>query len=369
MGRSILFLMSGLGVGGAELHTLGLRAGVQADDVRTTLVAHGTRRAQAMERRPGAGGAIQLNIRGMSSLRGWWRVWRLLRSERPDLVVAVNQSPLIVAIVARLLGATAARIACIYHTTILRPGDERTQGVFRWAVGRSDALVYVSERQASYWRARGLLSRRDVVIQNGVDLVAFRPDRAARAEMRAGLGIADGDFVIGVVASLWAEKNHLHVVEAVAALQASGVAARAVFVGDGPMRTAIEQRARALGIEARVAMIGDVEDVQPYIAAFDVGVLASVAVETFSLAALECLACGVPMVMSDIGGAAEIVEDGVNGRLLPPGDLPTLVAALSEMAVPAYRARLAAAARGSVERYSVERMLSAYRALFASLGR
>lgn len=369
MTSRIVFLVSGLGVGGAEVHTLALRAGLTGPEWSSALLAYGSRHAPAMMERPGAQGAVRLCIRGMSSPLGWLRIWRQLRRDAPDLVVAVNQSPLIVSVVTRLLGGFRAPIACIYHTTVLRPGDERQQSLFRRALRRADALVYVSHRQADYGRAHGLSCRREIVIPNGVDAGRFAPDPAARARMRAELGIGDHEIVFGTVASLWEAKNHLHIVEALAQLRRRALPARAIFVGDGPMRQALAERAKALSVDDHLVVIGDTQDVRPYLAAFDVGVLPSVAVETFSIAALECLSSGVPMVMSDIGGAAEIVEDGVNGRLVPPGDLAALVEALAELAEPGTRLRMAEAARPSVERYGLARMIEAYRALLSDLAR
>jgi len=89
-------------------------------------------------------------------------------------------------------------------------------------------------------------------------------------------------------------------------------------VGEGPQRPVIERYAQAHGASAWVSLVGHQNQVERYIAAFDVGVLCSVAHETFSLAALEQMSMGVPAVLSDQGGAREMVDDGVQGFVSRP---------------------------------------------------
>src|SRR4029077_13405288 len=113
------------------------------------------------------------------------------------------------------------------------------------------------------------------------------------------------DYVIGICAALRPEKNHVQLVDAVAALRARGIPARALVIGDGPMRPAIEARARAAGVADEVRITGFQQDVRPYLAACDTAVLCSTTIETFSLAALEAMALGRPGAHSDLRGRRE----------------------------------------------------------------
>jgi glycosyltransferase involved in cell wall biosynthesis len=163
------------------------------------------------------------------------------------------------------------------------------------------------------------------------------------------------------------EKNHLQLLDAVARLHREGRDVRALLVGDGPMAPAIRSRARSLGIEDRVSMPGLQSDVRPFVAAFDVGIICSTAVETLSLSALETMAMGIPMVMSDLGGASEVV-DGANGRIVPVGDLSGLCGALASFVDPASRKAAGARARATVEhRFSQDLMVGSYAAWFREL--
>jgi glycosyltransferase involved in cell wall biosynthesis len=114
------------------------------------------------------------------------------------------------------------------------------------------------------------------------------------------------------------------------------------------MRAEIEQRCTALGVTDHVIIAGMQPDVRPFIAAFDVGILCSISIETLSLAALEVMAMGIPMVMSELGGASEIVN-GENGMLFPVGDGSALVEALAKFFHDRDLAKTGAAARLTTE--------------------
>ena len=190
----------------------------------------------------------------------------------------------------------------------------------------ADCLVFVCEAQRRHWLRRLVTGRSNRVIHNGVDPEHWRsPGTEARTRMRRVLGLADGDYAVGMCAVFRPEKNHLQLVEAIARLRARGLPARALLIGDGPMRPAIEARARDLGVAGDVLIAGFHQDVRPLLAAADVVALPSTSVETFSLAALEAMALGRPVVLSDIGGAAEMVRPEENGFLFPAHDTPALV--------------------------------------------
>ena len=95
------------------------------------------------------------------------------------------------------------------------------------------------------------------------------------------------------------------------------VRARFILVGDGPVRADIEQRVAEYGLSEEVAFVGEEQDVVRWLSAADLFLLPS-AQESFGLAALEAMACGVPVVASNVGGLPEIIEDGVSGFLCPP---------------------------------------------------
>src|SRR5207248_772983 len=118
-----------------------------------------------------------------------------------------------------------------------------------------------------------------------------------------------------------------------------------LFVGDGPERARAEALARELGVHGDVRFLGEQLDVARLLAQADLFLLPSDS-ESFGLAALEAMSCGVPVVASRIGGLPEVVKDGETGLLVPPGDGGAFtIAATALLADPARREKMAKAAR------------------------
>jgi glycosyltransferase involved in cell wall biosynthesis len=229
---------------------------------------------------------------------------------------------------------------------------------------RSDLLIYVSDNQRRYWRERGLRARADCVIHNGIDTDYYAPvDPSASQQLRAQLGFSPADFVVGICAVLRPEKHHRDLLEAIHRLRGRGVPVRLLIIGDGPERARVEQRIGELGLQPQVRITGYLPDVRASIGACDAMALVSHTIETFSLAALESLALGKPVVMSNVGGASEQIVPGVNGYLFEPGDIDTLSDCLQRLAQARPGAPMAAAARDSVvSQYTLPRMLEKFSA-------
>ncbi|HEY6720533.1 MAG TPA: glycosyltransferase family 4 protein [Burkholderiales bacterium] len=292
---------------------------------------------------------------------------------RPSVVVATNAYALMYSWLALRRSGVRAPLAVTFHTTLLPNAKQWLQMLYyRLFFWTADCLVFICEAQRRHWLRRGLFSRRNELIYNGVDTEAFSDRRSPedREKVRGALGFSDADFVIGILALLRPEKKHLQLVEAVAALRKMGIPARALMIGDGAMRPAIEARAHALGLEGDIVITGLQQEVRPYIAACDAVALCSDAVETFSLAALEAMALGRPVVHSHIGGAAEMIQPGENGFLFPVGDTEALVDRLARLSGRADRERMGRKARETVEaRFSERAMVDRYERLLLDLCR
>jgi len=280
----------------------------------------------------------------------------------PQAILATNPYALMYASLAN----PGAPLLVTLHSTYIRTLKEQLQMMayrpFFWSAA---CAVFVCERQRRHWLRRGLFGRRNRVIYNGVDLEHWQPVNATA--LRRALGFAEHDYVIGLSAVLRPEKNPTQLVEALARLRKLGVPARALFIGDGPERGAVEARARALGVADRVVISGLQEDVRPFLSVCDVVALTSFT-EAFSLAAIEALALGRPVVHADVGGAAEMIQSGHDGWLFPVGDTATLVDRLGVLADPVLRARMSENARATVaQRFSERAMVEHYEALLTDI--
>ncbi len=157
-----------------------------------------------------------------------------------------------------------------------------------------------------------------VLIYNGLDLERFAP-RSGTSRLRPSLGIPSDAFVFGISSGLRPVKGVDVAIRGFSRIRERFPNARLVISGDGPERERLESLARQTGSESSVLFLGtrpDMEDIYPI---FDVFVLASHS-EGFSNAALEAMGTGLPIIASRIGGNIEMIDEGLNGFLVPPGD-------------------------------------------------
>ena len=363
----LMFLTGSLAYGGAERHaiTLANRLAERGHVCHTAWVKRECAQLPRLELRRG-GTALCLDAARYLDLSAAGRLAGALSLIRPQVLVAANPYALLYASLARALARVRVPLILIYHSTRWPGLKEQAKLLayrpFMWAAARA---VFVCESQRRYCLRRGLRARRNAVIHNGVDVESLR-DAATPAErrtLRAALGFTDEDYVVGVTGGLRPEKNHVQLLEAIARLRARGLSARALFIGDGAMRAAIETRARSLGLERHLVITGFREDIRPYVAACDVMCMCSLT-EALSLAAIEAMAMARPVVHSQVGGVAELIEPGCNGLLFPVADTAALVDCLQRLTHTGIRAAMGRAARYTVEhRFSERSMVDRYEQL------
>jgi glycosyltransferase involved in cell wall biosynthesis len=269
---------------------------------------------------------------------------------------------------ARSSGEARRRAPRVVHTKHGRnyPRARRKVLANRLAASLTDRLVAVSEdARAVAIEVEGVDPSRVVTILNGVDPEEFRPGDAALA--RARLGVPASGFHVGCVARLSPEKDHTTLLAAFASLLTRRPDAHLTLVGDGALRSGLEEEARRLGLDAAVTFAGTRGDVAAILPAFDVFVLSS-RTEGISLTLVEAAAAGLPIVATRVGGNPEIVRDGETGMLVPPGHAGALAAALDAMAGRADRIEMGRRGRvWVVDRFSIDRMAQAYAALYAEV--
>jgi glycosyltransferase involved in cell wall biosynthesis len=190
---------------------------------------------------------------------------------------------------------------------------------------------------------------------------------AETSRFRQDHGLADDDYVVGVCGILRREKGHEDLLRAVEAARTAGTPVRCLIIGDGPMRARIESTITQLGLGAHVRITGLLADVRLAIACCDVIAVPSHN-ETFSIAALESMAMGKPLIMSDVGGAAELVEHGKNGLLYKREDIDGLSYHIRRLADRDRRDAFGGASLAKVNsQYSLRHMVEAYEGLLSML--
>jgi glycosyltransferase involved in cell wall biosynthesis len=362
---NVLCLVSSLCVGGAEKHTVNLANLLNPSTFDVHLgYLKPVEVLLSQVREKLAARTFCLHVRKRIDLVAVSRLRAFIDSHEIDVIVATNEYPALYALMARGGVRRIPKLIEVFHTTRYDRFKSKLQMLlYRPLFKRCDLLVYVSEKQREYWRSKGLAGKRDIVIHNGVDLEHFRDrgEPSQREALRAQCGSSADDLLIGICAALRPEKAHGDLLLALARLRERGMSAKALIVGEGPERSAIEQTAAALNLSRCVFITGFKDDVRPYLAICDVIVLASHAIETFSIAALEAMAMGKPLVLTRVGGAEEQVIDGQNGFLYEPGDIEALSDKLAALQLNSTRKRMGAASRERVESlFSQSRMMEQF---------
>jgi glycosyltransferase involved in cell wall biosynthesis len=289
------------------------------------------------------------------------RLAAVIDREGIEVVQGVLQFAALVASLAAWRSRRKPPVIAAVHTTINRGPKQEWQDrlVYRRMLGRRPAVVFVCDHQRNHWvRKYPELETLAKVVHNGVAPELFRrsefADQARR--LRAEQGIPADAFVFASIAAFRPEKGHRLLLEAFSGIQGD---AWLVFAGDGDLRPAMESRAAALGVQRRTCFLGNIPDARPLIAASNATVLASTAVETFSMAMLESMAMGVPMIAPQIGGLSEAIVDGQNGSLFPVGDTSALAAAMQALVAQPAEAttRGQAAERTIAEQFTLEKMV------------
>ena len=278
----------------------------------------------------------------------------------------------------RSKGVEIPVVTTLHGTDITLVGkDPSFKPVVEHAIDESDGVTAVSD-----WLRRETYASFDVhreveVIPNFVDTDRFR--RLPKDHFKQAI-VPDGERLVVHVSNFRKVKRTGDVVRVFARLWAEGAwpegharhgeagGVKLLMVGDGPDRMAAEALAREEGVWGEVRFIGKQEPVEEILSIADLFLMPS-ASETFGLAALEAMSCGVPVVSSDIGGLPELNVDGETGFLRPLGDVDGMTAAARDvLSHPALHARMAAAARDrAVTAFDIDRIVPRYEAHYERL--
>jgi glycosyltransferase involved in cell wall biosynthesis len=228
------------------------------------------------------------------------------------------------------------------------------------AVSHSTRRFLVEERKVPAERVR--------LIWNGAPLDEFAPVSAERAlRVRRELGFPDDSIVVGSVGRLNAQKGHRFLVDAAGLVVREEPRARFLVAGDGDLMDELRARAARAGLGDRLVLAGHRTDVPDVLGALDVFCLSSL-YEGTPLALFEAMAAGKTIVSTAVDGCKEVLEEGDNALLVPPGDAPALAHALVRLVRdPALRGRLAENARAASRRYDVATCVDQMQAFYDDL--
>ena len=290
-----------------------------------------------------------------------------------------SQKSVLVMLLARLLGK--ATIITIHTAGSDEPdGVRRLGGLAYWCYSHADRYLAISEAMARNYRAAGLPEDRLRVVPNGVDVERFRPAKPGERDACCReLGLDPALRWIAFVGFFSRDKNPELLLDAwLEVVPAQGEGTGLVFVGateskyhevDPAIAQRIRDKAAGMGLADRVRLLGEVAGVERVYRAADMLVMPSTR-EAFGMVLVEAMASGLPTVATRIPGVTDaIVEDGVTGLLVPPGDAAALTAALDRvLADRPWAGAMGARARASVtERYGLDVSAARWREIYAQV--
>jgi L-malate glycosyltransferase len=328
--------------------------GLRALGHRAALVAHAggelrRRAADGLELAP-------ITPRAEMDLHAGWRLARVLRRLRPDVVHAHDPHGLAMAALA--LSLLPARPRPLFAASRRVDFRLRSNAFSRWKHRQVDVYLCASDAIRSMLAADGVPPECAVTVHEGIDV--DRVAAATPASLHAELWLPHHAPLVGNVAALVPHKGQRHLIEAAALVVRQVPDARFVIAGEGELRDSLEAQIRHHRLEKHVFLTGFRSDVLSLHQAFDLFVMSSVA-EGLGTSVLDAMAAGRAVVGTRAGGIPEVVEDGVTGLLVPPRDDRALAGAIVRLlADRGLRQRMGAAGLARVrERFSVERMVQA----------
>lgn len=282
-----------------------------------------------------------------------------IRRLKPDVVITQLYKANVLGRIGALIGGGKRRVVWIHSSLDLWLGSPASRWTDRLLAHWTDAYFVVNEEQRHYLeKERGVPGKRIRVIPNGVDPLIFKvaDDHNAVRE----LGIDGSVPVVAIVARLEPVKEHTTFLHAARLVLDDVPHAEFLIIGDGSLRTGLENLCAALRITDSVHFAGTRTDVAALLRGVDVLVLSSYT-EGFPLAVLEGMASARPVVCTDVGGLREMVEDGVSGFLVPPRDPQQLATRLKELLLnPGLARRMGEAARHRIEcQFALQRSVAA----------
>lgn len=327
----VIHLSKMSGAAGSEGHLLALLPGLRARgvDARLWVLAEPGVPLDEYLARAGALGVPteRLTIRRDLDPALLWKLTRLLRREKPDIVHTHL-------IHADLYGVLAARLARVPGVVSSRHNDDRFRTrlpvrLLNRALWHGiDAGIAISDAiRAFSLRVEGAPADRLRTVRYGLDPATIPPLPEARAALRTARSLPAEALLVGSVCRLIEQKGLIYALRGFAAVAGEIPGAHYVIAGDGPLRPALEAEAHTLGVDTRVHFLGWRDDAHAVFAALDV-FLAPSLWEGFGLVFLEAMAYHLPVISTTVSAIPETIVDGETGWLVPPRDAEAIARAL-----------------------------------------
>lgn len=361
----ILLLTTHLEIGGITLYVLNLAKGLAARGHKPVVVSSGGWGEKVLREAGIPHHRISCRTSSELNPKLWWsafpRLLAALKEERPQLIHAHTRVTQVLAEAAHLI-TRAPYVTTCHGLYKFRIGRILFRCWGRWVMAISGPSM---DRLVNQYRLSP--PHKVVLVRNGIPVEHFleapSPEAVARFKQNEGL---DGDPIVGGIGRLSPVKGFDLLMEAAAILRGEFPRLQLLIAGDGPAREELVRKAYALGIADRVVLAHSVEDTRVPLSLMKVFVSAARR-EGFGLSIVEAMASGIPVVSTDAGGPAEIIETGASGLLVPPEDPRALARAIGSLLKdPALAGRIGRAGRERAKsQFNIDRMVGEVEAVYA----
>jgi sugar transferase (PEP-CTERM/EpsH1 system associated) len=324
-------------------------------------------------KKPGVG-LYALDKQPGLSLKTHADLWKLLRRLKPAVLHTYNLSAAEYAPVAMLAGVPV-RINGAHGRDASDPnGTNPKHKLLRQLMLPFYDCCYGNSADLVEWNREviGVPEHKSRLLGNGIDTDKFHPRQSAGVRPLEPSGFGPECVVIGSVGRIQDVKDHAGLLAAFVLLcercPEASANLRLVIIGDGPLLPALRAKAAAAGVAERVWLPGARTDVAQILRGLDIFAMSSLAEGTPG-AALEAMACGLPVVGTRVGGIPEVIDEGVTGMMVPPSDPEAMADALGRyLGSPDLARRHGAAGRERILRkYNMPAMVAAYKSLYDTL--
>ncbi len=371
--KKILFVITALPIGGAQMMLFKLLKTINRERFDATVVSLSNVGVVGDQISRLGYRVVPLNISpGAMSIRGLFALRAVIKAERPDIIQGwMYHANVAAQLAAMLVRRPVPVVTSIRATYSILDHKKLNTAIVIWMgaklSGRAHATINNSRFSATEHRRQlGYSTSNVVVIPNGFDTAAFRPDPAARARVRASLGIPEGTLLVGIIGRVEPIKDHGTFLRAARLVRQQFPNARFLLVGAGaaPSNAALTALIRECGLENSVYLLSECSDMPELTAALDLSVLSSLS-EGFPNVVGEAMSCAVCAVATATGDTGAII--GRTGGLAPVHRPEMLADAMSRVLAmePEQRRNLGYLARARiVEKFSLEAVVRQYEAVY-----
>jgi glycosyltransferase involved in cell wall biosynthesis len=366
---TVLFPITDLEMHGAQHQLLELAKGLDKECFRPIILTFGPGGPLEQEIRDLANiQLISLKRKGKYDFLCLFTISRIIRKMKVDVI----QPFLTPATFFSLLPAIICRTPVKIVTERSGPGRTNTNLGYRLYLKAEDFLsqfadwaVANSQAGREYLIERGIKPSRTMVIYNGIEPSRLTCDSRVVQEIKQRLNLQHNGKVVGMIARMYPDKHHDDFLKAAAIINRAIPETKFLLLGDGPLRCHLENLSHELGLSSRVFFLGEQKDVIPYLSILDIVALSS-ETEGLSLSICEAMTLRKPVVVTDVGGNRELVEDGSTGFLVPPRDNQALAKAIIRLIKDQDLAQIMGERAGKkiAQQLGMERYVNEYQSLY-----